>query len=197
MGTHGWWNALTEIEMYDESSDLLKQMEKVARLRFQGENHTAIAKQLNLKRAQVIQLDERYREILINDAESKDIARDLLHQMRAHFDHLIKEYYDLLDDLRGLTFSHNVAAQINAALKAIADLEARRLDFYQKAGMFDGAELGDELAAMEEEKDFILNILRNDLCPSCSFTVRQKIKQYHGEVDVPALDEDAVEGEVV
>jgi uncharacterized protein YdbL (DUF1318 family) len=160
-----------------------EQMEKVAELTMHGHSATAISKQLNIPRKEVTLLQEDWRVALSNDTEARDIARDLLNQMAAHYDSLIKKFYDLVEDIDMLSFNHQVAAQKNATLRSIAELEAKRLDAYQKAGLLESAELGDELAAAEEKQEIIIDILTNDLCAQCKQNVGFKLSKITGKVE--------------
>jgi hypothetical protein len=160
-----------------------EQMEKVAELTMHGSSATAIAKALNIPRKEVILLQEDWRTALSNDVEARDMARDLLNQMGKHYDILIKKFYDLVDDIDMLSFNHQVAGQKNATLRSIAELEAKRLDAYQKAGLLDSAELGDELAEAEEKQNIIIDILTNDLCAICKPNIAYKLSKLTGKVE--------------
>lgn len=157
-------------------------MEKAANLAMHGKSEFQIAKELGLRRVEVKSLLEDYRAALANDNQARDMARDHLNMMGKHYDNLIKKFYDLLDELNELSFTHNVAGQKNAALKAIAELEAKRLDAFQKAGLLDSADLGDELIEMEEKHEILVNILQDDLCPDCRMKVAHKLTQVTGKV---------------
>jgi hypothetical protein len=157
-------------------SDRRDTMEQVAILRMQGQTDNAIAKQLNIPRKEVKQLFNEYKDILVKDGESRDRAKDALNVMVEHYDVLIKESYGILDDLKNENFGHQIAAQMTAVLKNVADLEAKRLDAWQKAGLLDNSELGDELADMEEKAQLLIGILRNDLCVTCRKKVAQKLQ---------------------
>jgi hypothetical protein len=169
-------------------------MEKVAELTMHGNSATAISKTLNIPRKEVMTLQEDYRTALSNDSEARDMARDYLNQMVKHYDSLIKKFYALVDDIDGLDFNHQVAAQKNATLRSIAELEAKRLDALQKAGLLDSAELGDELAEMEEKQAIIIDILQNDLCPVCRHATSQKLVRLTGKVNpVAEYDVEVIE----
>ncbi len=181
------------LELFE--SDRFQQMEKVADLTLKGHTATAIAKTLNIPRKEVMTLQEDYRTALANDHEARDMARDYLNLMVKHYDNLINSFYQLIDDIDSLAFNDRVAAQKNAALKAIADLDAKRVDALQKAGLLDSAELGDEIAKWEEEKESMLSILM-DLCAVCQPKVADRMRRLRGEY-VPDLSEDAITVEVV
>jgi hypothetical protein len=163
-------------------SNRFEQMEKVAELTMQGHSATAISKTLNIPRKEVAVLQEDYRTALANDSEARDMARDHLNMMVKHFDKLIRKLYELVSDIDSLDFGHQVAAQKNAALRSIADLEAKRLDALQKAGLLDSAELGDELAEAEEKRDILIDIIQNQICPACKIKVASDIARVSGRV---------------
>lgn len=172
--------------------DRFEKMEQVASLRMKGISDTAIGKELNLPRKVVIQLFDEWKEVLANDSLARDAARDHLNRMVQHFDRLIKRYYDLLDDLNSEAFSHQVAGQINSALKQIAELEAKRVDALQKAGLLDASDLGDELAEREEREEILINILRAHVCNNCRPTVMREIQKLSGQVEVIRQDSEQV-----
>lgn len=179
-------------------SDRFNAMEEVADLSFKGYNATQISKQLKIPRKQVMELQEDYRIALSQDGEARDMARDYLNQMVKHYDSLIKKFYELIDDIDILDFNHQVAGQKNATLKSIAELEAKRLDALQKAGLLDSAELGDEMAKLEEDHQVLISILREDLCHECAPKVAQKLQKVTGQVEeINISDAPVYEAEVV
>ncbi len=167
---------------------------QAAELDMQGLNATAIGKKLNMTRVEVKRLLEDWRVSLSEDQASRDMARDLLNKMGAHYDVLIKKSDDLLEETDTLGLSHQVVAQKNAAIKLIAELESKRLDAFQRAGLLESAELGDEIAQWEEEKAMILEILR-DLCPACRAKVGNRIAKLNGDT-VPE-EHDTIDVEVI
>lgn len=172
----------TGIELYDE--DRLQSMESIVQLHHHGHNATQIARQLNLPRKEVLHLINKYKEAGINDLETRDVAKEMLHRMIAHYDELIKKSHELLEDLGAMMLTPAIAGQMNSVLKNLADFEAKRVDVLQKAGILDAHELGDELAKMEEAKEVLLGILRNDLCDQCRPKIMRKIGEISGRAEV-------------
>lgn len=179
---------MSDIAVYE--SDRFSQMEQVATLRMEGLTDTAIGKQLGLQRKVVIELFDEWKEMVNNDSLARDAARDHLNQMVKHYDRIIKRYYDLLADLQNESFNHQVGGQINSALKQIADLEAKRVDLLQKAGLLDAHDLGDELAEREERETLLINILRNELCGDCRATVARKLQEVTNTVEATVVYDD-------
>lgn len=167
-------------------SERFSTMERVADLSMKGHNPTAISKEVGIPRKEVLTLLEDYRVALSQDSEARDMARDHLNMMVKHYDSIIKKYYELIDEIDTLDFNHQVAGQKNAALKSIAELEAKRLDALQKAGLLDSSDLGDELAEMEEKQEMLIDLLRNELCPSCQMRIANKLSRITGKVEVRA-----------
>lgn len=167
-------------------------MEKVIDLDIDGYTETMIAKKLNIKRKDVLELLADYRAALSQDMLARDLARDHLHKMVKQYDRLIRRYNELINDIDSLHFSHQVAGQKNAALKAIADLEAKRVDALQKAGLLESGDLGDELVEMEEKQAIVVDILRNDLCDACKQKVAYKLSQVSGRAEV--ISSEVIEG---
>jgi len=177
--------------------DRFENMEQVASLRLSGKSDTAVARELNIPRKVVIELFNEYKTIIRQDAESRDLARDHLDLMVKHYDRLIEKSYEIYRNLELMQFDEKMAAQMNTTLKNIADYESRRVDTLQKAGLLEGAELGDEMARMEEKHQIIVDILRKDLCPICRPTVMSKLRAVTGKVEAHQVDPDVVDGEVV
>ena len=182
MGAYGGWYAMSLVKLADSERWLT--IEKVAELKHKGWTDTAVAKHTGLKRVEVKELYSEYKEVLRNDEASQERARDQLNQMVAHYDTLIKKLYDLLDELEQEPFDERIAAQRNKNIATIAALEKDRLDAMQKAGILDAADVGDQLAEMEEQRDMVLNILRNDLCPTCRRTVMEKLTAITNQAEV-------------
>lgn len=171
-------------------SNAAKQILDIAELAAKGWKPMAISKELGVPFAAVKKGIEQWEEILRNDIESRDAARDYLNRMVSNYDDLIRKAHENLDELRRMLFDEKVSAQINATLKNIADFEAKRVDSLQKAGLLDAHELGDELAEREERERQLIEILRNDLCSDCKHVVAAKLQSLTNEVEVVQVYED-------
>lgn len=183
MGTNRRWYAMSIVSTESARFDA---MERVADLTFKGWSATDISKETGIARKEVVTLQEDYRAALSEDQQARDMARDHLNMMVKHYDGLIKRFYDLVDEIDQLPWNAAAAAQKNSALKAIAELDAKRVDALAKAGLLDSAELGDELADMEEKQAILIDILRNDLCPDCQAHIAHKLTKVTGQVEVVA-----------
>lgn len=191
---------MSEIEQYDGSDLILEMMDKVATRLMRGKSELAIARDLGIKRIEVMRYRDLWREKLQSDAESTDVARDHLNKMVEHYDRLIHESYKILDDLNAMAFDEKVAAQKNTTLKNISEYEKVRVDFLQKAGLLEGASMGDLMADMERKQQIVVDILKDkdSLCPICRPTVMAKLRAVTGKTEAVQVDDnDIVDGEVV
>lgn len=163
-------------------------IEEVARLRMEGQTEAAISKKLGIPRKEVKAMYEDWTTMIIHDAQSKDLAREHLYRMVEHYDSIVKRSYDLLAELEQEQFTHQISAQRNTTLKNIAEFEAKRLDFLQKAGLLDFNEIGNEMAAMEEKAAILIDILKTSLCSACSATVMQRLSEVTNSVEGVVVD---------
>ena len=173
---------MTELVLID--SDAFAEIERVAELHVQGKTPYAIAKELGIKAVEAKKAIAQWQTMLQQDNEAKDVARDYLNRLVAHFDKLIEKSYENLDNLRLLSFDAQISAQINTTLKNLSEYEAKRVDLLQKAGLLDASDLGDELAERERREAILIDILRNHLCDDCKQEVAVQLGKVTGQVEI-------------
>lgn len=169
-----------EIELFDR----YEQMNQVVERYLKGEKPHQIVAATGLKRAEVLEYIDEYREIARNDDEIKDRAREALHGADQHFSMLIETSWNIID-----TESDNKIR--NVAIKNVADFEKARVDMLQKAGLYDDAALGDELAEMEEKQQLLIAILREVTadCPKCKVEVARRLSKVTGKTEAVVASE--------
>ena len=168
-----------------EEFDRYEQMNRVVERHLKGENPTQIAKATGMKRAEVLAYVDEYKEIARSDDAVRERAREALHSADQHFGMLIETSWNIID-----TESDNKVR--NVAIKNVADFEKARVDMLQKAGLYDDAALGDELAEMEEKQQMLIAILKEVTadCEKCKFEVARRLSKVQGkavpvEVNIP------------
>jgi len=175
-----------------EVIDRYDQMNKVVQEYLKGENATQIAKSTGLRRVDVLGYLEEWRNIAKNDEGVRDRAKEALMSMDEHYALIIKEMWetitqaDLVGDLK-----------IRAAvLKNIADIEKARVETLQKAGLYEDASMGDELAEMERKQDILIKILREvtSSCPNCKWEVSRRLQDVTGKVEAVKVDSVVIGG---
>lgn len=179
---------MSEVAVYD--GDAFQSMEEVAKHMLMGHSEFKTARDLGLKVVEVRSLWENYKDRLNNDSFARDAAQDHLNLMVKQYDDLLVDLHANLKNLKDLhDHTDKISAQIVATTKTIADILAKRVDALQKAGMLDAHDLGDELAEREKQEAFLLEILRNDLCPECQSVVAVKLQKMTGEAEVIESEE--------
>lgn len=171
-------------------SDPFKEMERVASHMLKGHSEFKTARDLGLKVVEVRSLWNAYKERLENDSFSRDAARDHLNLMIVQYDELIAGLHQNLKDLDSLEYDEKISAQRNTTVRNIADMQAKRVDLLQKAGLLDASDLGDELAEREKQEAILVDILQNDLCNDCRAVVAVKLQQVTKQVEVTQVFED-------
>jgi len=82
-----------------EEADYYVEMNTVVTAMLKGEtNATALARQLHMPRTKVMDYMQAWKEIAKNDADIKDRAKEALTNMDRHYDLIIKEMWDVVED---------------------------------------------------------------------------------------------------
>lgn len=161
-------------------------MNRVIELYVQSFTETEIAKQTKLKRTYVLELIKDFKKSSVASHEMNERAVEAINVMDKHFDRLIKQAWKTLnqidEQIQTVGFSTALLKERTSAIKAIASLETDRIATMQKAGMLDSASMGEEMARLEEQRDVILEILRNDLCDKCRPNVMSKLAEITNQV---------------
>ena len=158
-------------------TDAFARIEEVAKLHLQNKTPYQIGKELGIKTIEAKQAIAQWQEIVQNDMNSRDAARDYLNDMVHRYEELMREARDNLANLKSMSFDEKISAQINTTLKLIGELDAKRVEFLQKAGLLDASDLGDELAEREEREALIIDVMKNTLCENCKNNVGLRIEE--------------------
>lgn len=172
-------------------------MDQIARLWLTGtRNPTSITKELvakgtKISRADVLKYIDEYKEIARNDEEIKNRAKEALIEADEALHMVIQEFWVIVNN----TDDDKVK---NAALKNIADVDIKRVETLQKAGLYDDAALGDELAEMERRQQVLYDILKEVSlnCEHCKVEVARRLRKFRGDPE-PIPEPKIIEAEVV
>ena len=160
----------------------IQRQDEIYRLWLQGNrNATSIAKILGMKRADVLYFIEQAKEIARNDEETRARAKEALHEADAAFNMVIERSWETVEQT-----DTNADYKTKATLlKNIADIEGKRVEMLQKAGLYDDAALGDELAAMEEKAEAIKELLKQvaQEYPETRVVIMKGIRRIFGQVE--------------
>ena len=185
------------IEKYDEGTRWAV-MYDVIELYAQNYKIGEIAKKLNITNTEVHEYMGEWRESTKGQRFLQERVDDLVGLLDQHFSSLIREGNKTLSDINNYIEDNGVTppilAQRTAAIKLIADIEAKRVETMQKAGLLRDDQIADEMAAQQEEMDMLVDILKSvtSKCSNCGPQVAIKLAQIREEA--MAYD---IEGEVV
>ena len=148
---------------------------RVASEYLKGSDASEISKILNIPRTKVTELITDWRVMAANNQAIHARAKEALAGADQHFSSLIKKAYEVID-------SADTTANLTAkttSIKLIADIESKRLEMLQKAGLLDNQELADELLETERKQEILISILKEvtSSCESCRPKVLTKLSQ--------------------
>ena len=145
--------------MSDEAKIIehLDKMNKVVSKYLEGNDETKISKQLDIPRQKVVAFLNEWRQMASNNAAIRERAREALVAADTHYSKLIAETYSVIDEA-GQT--GQLAAK-NAAIKLVLDIESKRIDMLQKAGLLENKELAEEMLEIERRQEILKNILKD------------------------------------
>jgi hypothetical protein len=145
------------MSLEDLTVEHLDEMNKVVEKYLQGEEPTAISKELALPRQKVVAHIQQWRVMASDNAAIRARAKEALVGADTHYSKLIQKAYEVIDDA---TTTANLTAK-TAGIKLVMDLESRRIDMLQKAGLLENKELAEEMIEIERKQDILKNILQD------------------------------------
>ena len=135
----------------------LDEINKVVEEYLKGSDPTKISKDLNLPRTRVVaHLNEWKVMVSANDA-IRSRAKEALAAADAHYGKLISKAYEVIDEA---TMNNNLGAK-TAGIKLVLDIEAKRIEMLQKAGLLENKELAEEMIEIENRQEILMNILKD------------------------------------
>ena len=146
---------------------------KVAAEYLKGADDAEIAKTLNIPRARIRSLLTDWRSMVANNQAIQARAKEALAGADQHYSALIKKAYEVIDSA---DTTQNLTAK-TTSIKLIADIESKRLEMLQKAGLLDNQELADQLIETERKHEVLIGILKEvtSTCDHCKPKVLSKL----------------------
>lgn len=164
----------------------IEEVNKVAAEYIKGKDASAISKELDIPRNRVLNLLNEWRDMVANNEAVRVRAREALAGADQHYNHLIRQAYEVIDDA-------NIASNLGAkttAIKLIMDIEGKRIDMLQKAGLLENKELADQLLEQERKQDVLIKILRevSGECSKCRNEVARRLAEISGQSEVITVE---------
>ena len=135
----------------------LDEVNKVVEKYLAGNEPTQISKELAMPRQKVMAYINEWRTMASDNAAIRARAKEALVGADTHYSKLIHKAYEVIDDA---TTTANLSAK-TAGIKLVMDLESKRIEMLQKAGLLENKELAEEMLEIERKQDVLVNILKD------------------------------------
>jgi hypothetical protein len=143
----------TEVDLINH----LDEVNNVVTEYLKGSDPTKISKELNIPRTRVVAHLDEWKESASNNSAIRARAKDALAGADAHYSKLISKSYEVIDEA---SMTNNLGAK-TAAIKLVMDIESKRIDMLQKAGLLENKELAEEMVEIERRQEVLIGILRD------------------------------------
>ena len=163
------------------------QMNKVVEELLKGSTSSQIAKTTGLTRVQVDNHIQTWKSLVQDNNAIKARAKEALAGADEHYNMLIKEAWRTLEQA-DIQDALPVKTQ---ALKLIADIEAKRIDMLNKAGVLENNDMAYEILESERKQEILVSILRDvtSSCEHCKWEVSKRLSQVTGQVEAVVVNE--------
>jgi hypothetical protein len=143
--------------MEDKLVEHLDNVNKVVEKYLAGSDATQISKELSMSRQRVVAYIDEWRAMAADNAAIRARAKEALVGADTHYSKLIQKAYEVIEDA---TTTANLGAK-TAGIKLVMDLESKRIDMLQKAGLLENKELAEEMIEIERRQEVLVGILKD------------------------------------
>jgi hypothetical protein len=133
----------------------LDEVNKVVGEYLKGSDPTKISKELAIPRTKVVTLIKEWQTMAADNSAIRARAKEALAAADEHYSRLIAHTYDVIDEA---TTTANLSAK-TAGIKLVMDIESKRIEMLQKAGLLENKELAEEMMEIERKQDILKKIL--------------------------------------
>ena len=140
--------------------DLVKHLDEINNVvgeYLKGNDATKISKDLAIPRTRVVQHINEWKVMASANDAIRARAKEALAIADTHYNKLIAKSYEVIEDA---TTTANLSAK-TAAIKLVMDIESKRIDMLQKAGLLENKELAEEMIQIEKRQEVLVGILRD------------------------------------
>ena len=140
--------------------DLVKHLDKVNTVveeYLKGNDPTKISKDLSIPRTQLVQLINEWKVMASANDAIRARAKEALAAADTHYSKLVSRTYEVIDEA---SMTNNLSAK-TAAIKLVMDIESKRIDMLQKAGLLENKELAEEMMEIEHRQEVLVSILKD------------------------------------
>jgi hypothetical protein len=160
-------------------------MNKVVEELLKGNAPAQIARTLEITRVQVETHLETWKELVHNSTAIRERAKEALAGADEHYNMLIKEAWKTVEQA-DVQDALPVKTQ---TLKLIADIEAKRIDMLNKAGVLEDNGVADQILESERKQEILVNILKEVTanCDKCKWEVSRRLSGVTGNVEAVVI----------
>ena len=146
-----------------------------------GKNPTEISKALGIKRSDVLVHIETWRELVSGDSRTMERAKEALAGADQHYSMIIQRAWETVDQAD----ANQQYGTKASTLKMIADVEQKRIDMLQKAGLLENNEMSTQLLETERKQKILVDILKDitSSCDRCKVEVSKRLSEVTGQVE--------------
>jgi hypothetical protein len=140
--------------------DLVKHLDQVNDVvseYLKGNDPTVISKELDIPRTRVVSLINEWKTMASDNAAIRARAKEALVGADTHYSNLITKTYEVIDEA---SLTNNLSAKTQG-IKLVMDIESKRIDMLQKAGLLENKELAEEMVDIERKQEVLVGILRD------------------------------------
>jgi hypothetical protein len=161
-------------------------MNKVVEELIKGSTPAQISRSLDMTRAQVNSHIDTWKNIIHDNNGIRERAKEALAGADQHYQLLIKDAWHTADEAEQ-------AGQLNAkiaALKLIADIESKRIDMLNKAGVLESNSMADQIIETERKQEILVRILKDVTvsCEHCKWEVSKRLSEVTGRLEAVQVD---------
>jgi hypothetical protein len=145
------------VSFEDLTVEHLDEVNKVVEKYLQGNDPTQISKELSLPRQKVVAHIKEWQLMAADNAMIRARAKEALVSADTHYNKLISKAYEVIEEATTIS---NLGAK-TAGIKLVLDIESKRIDMLQKAGLLENKELAEEMLEIERRQDILKDILKD------------------------------------
>lgn len=164
-----------------ELADHFDKMNKVVEELLKGNNPSQISKTLGMSRVDVIKHIDEWRSIIHMDNSIRTRAKEAIAAADQHYAMVINKAWETVEQADANS-QYGTKAQ---ALKLISDVEAKRLDMLNKAGVLENSDMGNQIIETERKQQILIDILKQVTmkCDNCKQEVAKRLSEVTGRVE--------------
>lgn len=122
-----------------------------------GNDATKISKQLNIPRTKVVEFIKEWQAMASDNSAIRARAKEALVAADEHYSRLITQAYEVIDEA---TTTADLRSK-SGAIKLVMDIESKRIEMLQKAGLLENKELAEEMLEIERRQEILMGILKD------------------------------------